>query len=104
MMIKLAHTLILGVLTFTPFAFAEQLVTVPELEGGFTASIGTFYAVPSSGNQGARSLNAPSADLGQSNSFPSSNSNGNYGAQGSLGYNFDNTANGAELSYRGFNN
>ncbi|MGA2655365.1 MAG: hypothetical protein ABSF18_05255, partial [Gammaproteobacteria bacterium] len=31
-------------------AFADQGVYVPTLEGGLTASVGTFYATPSTGN------------------------------------------------------
>lgn len=77
---------------------AQQMVTVPELEGGFTASIGTFYATPSTNNNnfatGFQSGTIDSHTNNQSNQF---------GTQGSIGYIFDNSSNGIEVSNRRLN-
>jgi hypothetical protein len=81
-------------------AHAEQMVTVPTLEGGVTASIGTWYAVPSADNTEYHVVTP------DENSNHVLNNDGDYdfGWQATLGYVFDETANGIELSYRGLNN
>lgn len=73
-------------------AQAQQAVTVPELEGGFTASIGTFYAQPSTNNQNP---SFPSGTIDLNN-----NQDHQFGTQGSIGYIFDNSSNGVEVSNR----
>jgi hypothetical protein len=73
---------------------ANQAITVPELEGGFTASIGTFYAKPSSNNQNP-SFPSGTIDLNSNN-----NQDNQFGTQGSIGYIFNNSPNGVELSNR----
>ncbi len=96
--------------------YADQMVTAPTLEGGITASIGTFLATPSSDFEtyshaafqnrldvieaqdiipiisGASSVTAFDVD-------PDST----FGIEASLGYIFEETANGIELTYRNLN-
>lgn len=75
----------------THAVFAEEFVTAPTLEGGVTAEIGTFYAVPSTSGgtyYHDDELNDPEYDLG---------------VDASLGYLFEDSANSVELSYRGLN-
>jgi hypothetical protein len=76
-------------------AQAKEYVTVPELEGGFTASVGTFYAMPSTQQH---NLNSPSNNLNSNNQ-----NNRQFGTQGSIGYIFDNSSNGIEASGRRLN-
>lgn len=83
-------------------AFADQDVVVPTLEGGVTASIGTFYATPSTGD-----YNYANHATSDSASFPFvttpayNTTDYDFGFEASLGYLFEETANGVELSYRG---
>ncbi len=85
-------------------AFADQDVVVPTLEGGLTASIGTFYATPSTGDYNY----ANHITMDHSGAFPSvttpayNTTDYDFGFAASLGYLFEETANGVELSYRGF--
>lgn len=79
-------------------AHAEQLNTSPTLEGGITASIGTFYAQPSSTTSGF-SLVEGGTDV----TVLEPDTDYDFGIQASLGYIFEGTANGIELSYRGIN-
>lgn len=76
---------------------AEEFVTIPKLDGGLTASVGTFYAMPSTSNQnqGTR-FSADNLDR-------NTNTGNALGTQGSVGYIFDNTANGIEFSGRTLN-
>ncbi len=96
---KKPYTIILGCLAaLTHFAHASEAVTVPSLEGGFTASVGTFYATPSTNSNPGQVHHAPSnlTDL------HSNNNNPQFGTQGSIGYNFNNTGNGVEINNRNF--
>jgi hypothetical protein len=79
-------------------AFAEEMVTAPTLDGGITASIGTFYAVPSSDNNEYFIANNDTHST-----FSNAQADYNWGLDASLGYIFENTANGIELSYRTIN-
>lgn len=87
---KLIHILFF----FSFAAQAQQTVTVPELEGGFTASVGGFYATPSTNNQNPNFANE---------SFNNNNNNRQMGTQGSIGYIFDTSPNGVEISNRRIN-
>lgn len=84
--------LIYLILFFSFAAKAQQMVTVPELEGGFTASVGTFYAVPSTNGQ--------NSNFSSGNSNINNNNDYQFGTQGSVGYIFDNSSNGIEISNR----
>ncbi len=82
--------------------YADQEVTAPSLEGGITASIGTFLVTPSSDFEfydetsttvdGVRHTTASNVDPDYS-----------FGTQASLGYVFEDTANGIELLYKNIN-
>ncbi len=87
---KLIYIFILSFLAC--IAQANQAVTVPELEGGFTASVGTFYAKPSTNTQNP---SFPSGTIDLNN-----NQDNQFGTQGSIGYIFDNSPNGVEISNR----
>jgi hypothetical protein len=97
-MSKTLSTFILCSLTSLTFAVqAQEFVTVPELDGGFTASVGTFYAIPSTPNQNQGSrFSADNLDR-------NTNTGNSFGTQGSVGYIFDNSANGVEISGRTLN-
>lgn len=85
-------------------AYAEQYVVVPTLEGGVTASIGTFYATPSTGDYNYANGVILDSDSG---AFPAyskpiyNETDYDFGFEATLGYLFEETANGIELSYRG---
>ncbi len=101
---NLTQKLALGSLTslavISSAAFAQEIATAPSLEGGITASIGALYVVPSADNteyaitneNGSRTEHIKTADPGY-----------DFGWQASLGYLFEDTANGIELFYRGIN-
>jgi hypothetical protein len=78
--------------------FADEGVYVPELEGGVTASVGAWIATASS------SQNAPIFSNKGSNQVEALNVSPGYdvGIDASLGYIFDETANGIEVFYRNF--
>ena len=84
-------------------AHASQLVTAPTFEGGLTATIGTFYVQPSSENLAYEVVTDTSGGI---NDFESVSTVYNldpeysFGLQAALGYIFEDTANGIELSYR----
>jgi hypothetical protein len=83
-------------------AFADQDVVVPTLEGGLTASIGTFYAATGAGDYNYANhvtLSNGSAPFVTTPAFNSPDYD--FGWEASLGYVFEETANGIELTYRG---
>lgn len=85
-------------------AYAEQLVTVPTLEGGLTASIGTFYAAPGAGDYNYANHvteNVSDSSFGSITEPAYNSTEYDFGFEASLGYVFEDTANGLELSYRG---
>jgi hypothetical protein len=83
-------------------ASAEQVVVVPTLEGGLTASIGTFYATPSTGDYNyANNFVTYGGAYPESNTPVYNTTDYDFGWEVSLGYVFEETANGVELSYRG---
>lgn len=77
-------------------AYAEQLATAPTLEGGVTAMIGTWAAVPSADGQdyGVHNDNNGNVHVLEVNPDTS------WGLDASLGYVFEDTANSIELNYR----
>jgi hypothetical protein len=75
-------------------AHADQAVVVPTLEGGFTASVGTFFYATSAEETGFQY--GPRENMEANN-----NGDYNFGWQATLGYVFEDTANSIELSYRG---
>ncbi len=83
---------------------ASQDVSVPTFEGGLTADIGTFYAVPSANDTTFLSITT-SPDNGDTDITTFQNLSGEYdwGFEAALGYLIEDTANGIELSYRGIN-
>lgn len=88
-------------LTVSGLTFAEQDVYVPTLEGGFTASVGLLYLTPSSDLQ-TYFFNQPSTPQSPPTDFTALNVTPGYspGIDASLGYIFEDTANGIELDYR----
>lgn len=93
-------------------AFADEMAYAPSLDGGLTASVGTFYVVPDSASQEYTTTVAPIDFEGLPDARLATdgyvlatpvNNDGQYdfGIQASLGYIFEDTANGIELSYRG---
>ncbi|MGA2654355.1 MAG: Lpg1974 family pore-forming outer membrane protein [Gammaproteobacteria bacterium] len=86
-------------------AYAQQLATVPQLEGGVTFTVGTFYAAPNVSNQPYAYLPKSSEqnDRIPTNEYLNLETDYHFGFEASLGYVFENTANGIELSYRGLN-
>lgn len=86
--------------TASSFAYAEtgQNVFVPTLEGGVTASVGTFYVTPTSDFQ-----NFIGTYTGNDPYFLSAetvNPGYQFGIDASLGYIFEDTANSIELFFR----
>ncbi len=71
--------------------YADQLVDVPALEGGFTGMIGTMYVEPSSDSENFGVNSSSGLNINPDFSF---------GIQAALGYIFDNTANGVEVVWR----
>ncbi|MGA2655496.1 MAG: Lpg1974 family pore-forming outer membrane protein [Gammaproteobacteria bacterium] len=88
------------VLAVPVLVYAEETVTIPSFEGGVSASIGAWYAVASSDvtQQPDSGLEEPPV--------PNANFNGDYDFawQASIGYIFEETANGIDLFYRGIHN
>ena len=80
------------------FAYAETLVTVPTFEGGLTASVGTFYVVPSS-----EEISSLIDDDNGNFSTAEINPDYQFGIDASLGYVFEDTANSIELFFRNIN-
>ncbi len=95
-----------SLLALSSAAFAEQMAYAPTLEGGMTASVGTFYAVPGS-DVGPYAEIYDTANPNPPGNIPVTsvfnNTEYDWGFEASLGYVFENTANGIELSYRGLN-
>lgn len=92
--------------TAASVAHAEELAYAPTLEGGLTASVGTFYAVPSVTNSDyftARDLSFGNGGelVGLHNDVLNTDGEYDWGFEASIGYIFPETANGIELSYRG---
>ncbi len=83
-------------------AFAEEMVTAPSFEGGLTAMIGTFYAVPSAEQDGVAEVTGSETHVESIHAF-NADPDYDWGWQASLGYIFEDTANGIELFYRGYN-
>lgn len=87
-------------LSIPSLVYAQEIVTVPMLEGGVTATIGTVYAQTSADNTsygfGVDSTEENEFILDTTNVIPDYE----FGIQASIGYLFDDTANGIELSYR----
>ncbi|MFA6037946.1 MAG: Lpg1974 family pore-forming outer membrane protein [Legionellales bacterium] len=81
-------------------AFAEEMVTAPSFEGGVTASIGTFYFVPSADNTNYVIVKDIDGNFTSFN-YLDAQPDYDFGWEASLGYIFEDTANGIELSYRG---
>lgn len=78
-------------------ASAEQLATAPTLEGGFTASVGTFYVTPTSDFQDySASFDPETTTVTINNVDPKYQ----WGIDASLGYIFEETANSIELFFR----
>lgn len=75
-----------------------QTAYAPALEGGITASVGTFYVTPTSDYQDFSTLTSPNG----SQPFVVENVNPGYqfGIDASLGYVFEETANSVELFFR----
>ncbi len=105
---RISHTLFLyslaslSVLTST-LAYAELDVTVPTLEGGVTASVGTFYAAPGAGDYNFANHvteNVQDSTYGTITDPAYTSTDYKFGFEASLGYVFENTANGIDLSYR----
>ncbi len=101
---NLTQKLALGSLTslavISSTAFAQEIATAPSLEGGISATIGTFYLVPSADNT---EYTITSEDGNNSREINSADPDYDFGFEASLGYLFEGTANGIELSYRGIN-
>ncbi len=88
-------------------AYAETRVTAPTLEGGFTGSIGAIYLSPSSDDQNyagtyADVENTTTTEVIAEN-IVEVNPGYDFGVQASLGYLFEDTANGLEFFYRVIN-
>ena len=84
-------------------AFAQQTGTAPSLEGGVTASIGTFYAVPTADNESFGATRSFDEFGGQHFNVLNNQPGYDWGFDASLGYVFEETANSVELFYRVFN-
>ena len=80
--------------------YANQLASAPTLEGGFDASVGIWYAVPTADNQEYATLpnTVTSVESVQHVEFDY-----NAGLLATVGYVFEDSANGVELAYRLFN-
>jgi hypothetical protein len=97
----------LAVLSATAVS-AQEIATAPSLEGGWSGMLGGFLFVPSTNDQAYDIINNQNeindSDATYLNSY-TVNDNFDYdtGWQAAIGYVFDNTANGIELSYRSFN-
>lgn len=84
-------------------AVAQQTAYAPTLEGGMTASIGTFYAAPSADNHHYVTVYSEDANGDINLEAPHyTGTSSDWGFEASLGYVFAGTANGLELTYRGF--
>jgi hypothetical protein len=81
---------------------AEQFVTAPTLEGGISASIGTWYATPSADAQDYGELDFTSDGV-EREKILEVNPDYNWGLLASLGWIFDETANSVEVNYRWLN-
>ncbi len=90
--------------TASSLAYAQEDAQAPSLEGGITASIGTFYAAPTGGNQDYAQVlvNTDDFDTFANTQIAEVTPDYDFGFAASLGYVFEDTANSVELSYRGF--
>lgn len=86
--------------------FAQEIATAPTLEGGWSAMVGTFYALPStSDNTYAPARNLSFNPDGSVNvgSYPINVDNDyDFGFKAGFGYVLPGTANSIDLSYRSF--
>lgn len=104
----LTNKTILGSLTAlalvaSKLVYADAVVTVPSLPCQYSASLGTFYAAPSVDNQAFANRFSPNDTFTFINNPVNVQTNYDWGFTASLGYIFNNTANGIELLYRGIN-
>ncbi|MGA2654402.1 MAG: Lpg1974 family pore-forming outer membrane protein [Gammaproteobacteria bacterium] len=74
---------------------AEEIVTAPALEGGITASVGTFYVTPTSDFQDYSTTEDPQTII-----INHVDPGYHWGIDASLGYIFEETANSIELFWR----
>jgi hypothetical protein len=81
--------------TASALAHADEGVYVPTLEGGLTASVGTFYVTPTSDFQAYTTFRN-----GKFNSVENVDPGYQFGIDASLGYIFEETANSIELFWR----
>ncbi len=82
-------------------AAAETRVIAPSLEGGMTATVGTFYVAPSADTQDyALQSFIGGTYLSNTGNIVEVNPGYNFGFEAALGYIFADTANGVELLYR----
>ncbi len=97
------HSLASLALISSGLAYAQQTGTAPSLEGGITASVGTFYAVPTADNESFSATR--SLDENGAKHFNVLNNQPGYdwGLDASVGYVFEETANSIELFYRVIN-
>ncbi|MGA2654901.1 MAG: Lpg1974 family pore-forming outer membrane protein [Gammaproteobacteria bacterium] len=91
------YSLSIFILGASNFTYAKEAVTIPELEGGITASVGTFF-VESSADNTAYAYYVPSNP--QSSTAIHITPDYQFGIDASLGYIFTDTANSIELFYR----
>ncbi len=82
---------------------AEEFASAPSLEGGWSGMIGGMWFVPSSDNttyasNTSRSLNS----VAENTEYFNTDGEYKLGWQAAVGYVFDNTANGIELSFRDY--
>ncbi len=84
-------------------AYAEEMATAPSLEGGFSGMLGGFLFTPSV-NDKAYADNRSFDDVNAVLNTSTANNNADYstGWQAAIGYAFEGTANGIELTYRSF--
>ncbi len=91
------YSLCAFILSASHFTYAQEQVTIPELEGGITAAIGTFYVESSADN----TAYAYHLDNGPNSSTATYiTPDYQFGVNATLGYIFTDTANGIELFYR----
>ncbi len=81
---------------------AEEFASAPSLEGGWSGMIGGVWFVPS--NDNTTYAQSTSFSSGSNEDTQYFNTDGEYklGWQAAIGYVFDNTANGIELSFRDY--
>ncbi len=86
--------------TASSLAYAQEDAQAPSLEGGITASIGTFYAAPVAGDQDYVTIFEHHDNGAVDEQKHAVNADYDFGFEAALAYVFDETANSVELSYR----